>query len=232
MTDTADTGAGQARAAAAGMTRYRMRAMAMLAVAAALSLYLSWPRRAPSQLHLARDIPLQLGEWRGIEHELDQRTLEILGTDDVLSRTYVTDREGEIPVTFLVIFARHTRRATHPPEICLHGEGYSVDNMRTVDIDLGPGRERFPVRELIISRSGQRRLVYYFFKHAERYSANYWGHQMRVAMAKLINPGSSDTIIRADSVISPPRDVEGARRRAETFLRAVIGHVDACLPKS
>lgn len=232
MTEAADTGAGQACAAAAGVTKYRTLALVILAVAAALSLYLSWPRTAPRQLHLAEGIPLQLGEWRGFEHKLEKRTLEILGTDDVLSRTYMTGKGRATPVTFLVIFARHTRRATHPPEICLHGEGYIIENIATVNLDLGPGREQFPVRELTILRAGQRRLVYYFFKHAEHYSASYLGHQMRVAMAKLVNPGASDAIIRADTVISPPRDVEGARRRAERFLRAIIDHVDDCLPKS
>ncbi len=231
MTKETGTGVGQARAAAGGVTRYRTRAVMILVIAAALSTYLLWPRPLPSQLHLAEGIPLKLGKWSGVEHELAPRTLEILRTDDVLSRTYTTEKEREAAVTFLVIFARHTRRATHPPEICLHGEGFVIESVATVNIDLGPGREQFPVRELIITRSGKRRLVYYFFKHAERYSASYWGHQIRVAMAKLANPGASDAIIRADTAIDSFEGIDDARLRAATFLRDVIGHVDDCLPK-
>ena len=203
-------------------------ALIMLAVTAVLSVFVTWPREARPSLALAERIPREIEGWSGADEQVEKRTLEILGTDDVLSRTYYGGR-GAPPVHFLVIFARHTRRATHPPEICLKGEGWATESMATRPVNLGPQRGEFPVRELVMLRQEQRLLVLYFFKHASYYSADYWSHQLRVALAKLINPNASDTMVRVETIVAPSEALPAARARAERFLRAIFPDMDRCL---
>jgi EpsI family protein len=206
--------------------RYSVAVIIMLAVSAALSVYLGWPSDAESKLAVADRISFSLGDWSGTDHRLSDRTIEILGTKNVLSRTYAAPGQSAT-VSFLLIFAQHTRRATHPPEICLKGEGYTIEGMSSVAMDLGGSRRKFEVRELVVSKGEERLLVQYVFKHADRYSSNYWSHQARVAMAKLMNPNASDAIVRLDTPVRG--DLTAARARLRQFFGLLLPEVDSCM---
>jgi len=218
-----------AAVAAPPRLRYRGVVLAALAVAAALALHLTWPRKSGQDLHLAQRFPTTLGRWHGQDFRLSDHVLKILSAREVMSRFYVAEDTNE-SLRFLVVTAEHTRRATHPPEICLRAEGYRMEEMTTRFLDLGSSYSRFPVRELVATRGEERLLVQYTFRHAGYYTANYWWYETRITLAKFLRPETSGAIVRVDINLRPGEDLEYARQQAASFLCLALPEVDRVLP--
>ena len=212
-----------------GVSRRLTVAVGILAAVTATSLYLVWPRARIEYSEFAARIPLDLGGWKGQELGFDQRTLDVLGTTDVTSRKY--QKDGEPDVDFSVIYARFTRRATHPPEICMKGSGWLVASQRDRELGLGTDSHRrsLVVRELELRKDGQNHLLFYFYKSRKRYTASYWQQQIRVTLSRLRDPNASDALIRVITPVAGGR-WEEARSRLTGFLADIIPHVDEALP--
>jgi EpsI family protein len=218
----------QARSAAP-YGRFYGIALAALALSAVLSAFLAWPRSVvPPSDTLAR-VPLKLGDWTGTDYPLDERTYEILGTRDVLSRVYSDD--GGDRVQLVVVLAQQTRKRTHPPEQCFAGEGYSVEQSDVRDVSLPPasGAAAVGVKELVLTMHDQKRLVWYFFKSGDHLTTSYWKHQVGLALSKLTHPDAADVLIRVDTV-APGGDMEAARRLLGGFLGESYPELTTRLP--
>ena len=207
-------------------------AVLLLGLCAASTTHATWPREAPMKQAYAEKVPMKLGAWSATKYKFDERTLELLGTDDVLARTY--SRPDQPSVDFVVVFAKHTRRATHPPEICLKGEGWMTENLmkRQAGPTILPERLRgrkFVVRELVVSKSGVKTLVYYFYKSGAKYTHSYWRQQLNALFGRLVDPDTSDALIRLITRVDPS-GIEAARGRLDEFLALALPEVDAHLP--
>ena len=200
----------------------------LLLVTGALSLYLTRPRPVPDPSVLLQRIPLEIGEWRGTEYELDRRTLELLGTEDVLSRSYRRD-PGDPPVQLLVVLAQQIRRRTHPPEQCLTGGGSSIVRSEIWKPAIEGAPEGFAVRELELAMGNGRMLTWYFYKTGDHLNTSYWAHQARVAFSKVTNPGATDILVRVET---PMRGTDrmSARSRMRDFLTYALPGIMERLP--
>jgi len=187
-----------------------------LAVVAAASVFLAWPRSASPPTDIWASIPLELGPWQGSDGSLSEHEYEVLGTRDVLVRTY---RNGDAEqVQLVVVVAQQMRRRSHPPEQCLTGEGYLLAAVREQTLAIpGGGGRRLAVRELILQRGQEARIAWYFFKSGPKLSTDYWSHQARVALRKLTDPQAADVLVRVD-VSAPVEHIESARALLRDFL--------------
>ncbi len=207
-------------------------ALLLLGLCAASTTYATWPRKATMKHLYAEQVPMNLGQWSARKYELDTRTIQVLGTDDIVARIYT--RLNEPAVDFVVIFAKHTRRATHPPEICLKGEGWITENLtkRQISPAILPERLRgkgFAIRELVVGKPGTRNLVYYFYKSGRKYTHSYVREQIHVALGRLADPDTSDALIRLITRIDSD-GIEPARSRLDEFPSVVLPEVDRHLP--
>ncbi len=195
-----------------------------LAAVAAVSVHLSWPRQTASASQILSVIPEQFGRWHGRDQELDDRTYDVLGTRDVLSRFYVDDRGRRVQL--LIVVAQQIRRRTHPPEQCFSGGGYSIRSrtLRTVPVAL-QGQSSIEVRELALDGPGHNRLAWYFYKTGRRISTSYFWHQAGVALRKIAAPDAADILIRVDALHQgPPGEQE--RQRLTEFLNALSSSLE------
>ncbi len=187
-----------------------------LALVAAASVFLAWPRSAAPPTDVWASIPLELGPWQGSEGFLSEREYEVLGTRDVLVRTYRNGDADQVQLT--VVLAQQMRRRSHPPEQCLTGEGYILAAVREQALAIpGDGGRRLAVRELILKRGQEARIAWYFFKSGPKLSTDYWSHQARVALRKLTDPQAADVLVRVD-VSAPVEHIERARALLRDFL--------------
>ena len=196
-----------------------------MAVVAALSLYVSWQRQVRPASAVLAGIPKSLGDWAGTDQLLDAHVYEILGTRDVLSRSYVNSKGDQ--VTLLIVLAQQTRSRTHPPEQCLTGEGYTILGAR--DRDLNIGSQAIPIREIQLSRSQGQRLSWHFYKSGNHLSTSYWGHQIGIALRKLKDPLAADALIRAETDADPNNPDRGQHVLTD-FFAAVTPSVLSKLP--
>ncbi len=102
-----------------------------------------------------KQLPLQIGDWAGLEVPLDERIVEATDTDDHVNRQYVR-RNGKDAVSLFVAYGLRMRDlAPHRPEVCYPGAGWTVDDRRVVDVALDDG-SKLPVQIHQFSRGGDK----------------------------------------------------------------------------
>ncbi len=196
-----------------------------MAFAAALSIYVGWQRHMTPATAILNGIPKSVGDWTGADQQMDKRAYEILGTQDVLSRSYVNSKGDR--VSFLIVLAQQSPSRTHPPEQCLSGEGYTI--VGASDRDLVLGSLSLPIRELELSRSQGQRLSWHFYKSGEHLSTSYWGHQIGIVLRRLKDPLAADVLVRAETDADPNDPARGARVLTD-FYGAVAPYLLSKLP--
>jgi EpsI family protein len=162
----------------AGSLRFWIVAVIMLATALVLQAHSRsefFPPREPLS-----SLPLQIDGWTGIDIPLDQDTLDILGAGEFLVREYENASQSQ-PLISLFIAYFPTQKAgdtIHSPNHCLPGAGWVPTSREVVHI-AGPDGSSFPVNRYVVSKSGERQLVMYWFQAhgrevASEYQAKYY----------------------------------------------------------
>jgi exosortase D (VPLPA-CTERM-specific) len=134
-----------------------------------------FPARAPLS-----SLPSQIDGWKGTDDPIDEETLKILGPGEFLLRDYQEASQFQPWINLYVAYFP-TQRAgdtIHSPSHCLPGAGWVPTSREIVSLT-GPDGSSFPVNRYIVSKSGDRRLVLYWFQAhgravASEYSAKYY----------------------------------------------------------
>ena len=86
----------------------------------------------PSHQHslYAKQLPLSVDDWVGRDIDVDEQTLRILETEDVVMRDYT--KEGSPHVQMCIVYASNNRKVAHPPEVCYKGGGWSLEEKKPV----------------------------------------------------------------------------------------------------
>jgi exosortase D (VPLPA-CTERM-specific) len=125
-------------------------------------------------------LPSQIDGWTGTDDAIDDETLKILGPGEFLLRDYQETSQLQ-PWINLYIAYFPTQRAgdtIHSPSHCLPGAGWVPTSREVVSLS-DPDGSSFPVNRYIVSKSGDRRLVLYWFQAhgravASEYAAKYY----------------------------------------------------------
>ncbi len=70
-------------------------------------------------------VPLEVGDWRGSDMEVDAGLFTLAGARSYWARRY-TDRRGGGTVLAILMCGRSGKMAVHTPEICYRGAGYDL----------------------------------------------------------------------------------------------------------
>jgi EpsI family protein len=176
----------------------------------------------------AKDIPLIIGPWIGEDLGVDPKTKEILGTDDIIMRSYTRGlgrREDRDRVVLAVIFARGKRKVAHPPEQCYAAQGFEMLTIEpsTFTTQEGPVN----VQHLLISK-GRSQQVIYWYKAGDLNTPSFLGMQMKVILSSLLmEPPMRVGLIRLSSTINGGPDAKAeALQRVKEFAQRVFPEIE------
>lgn len=203
--------------------------LSMLCVSAALSAFFVRPRKAPPVSGILDRVPRVIGSWRGMESHASDLEKRILGTKDILTIAY--NHGPRRRVRLLIVVAQQARKRTHPPEQCYRGEGFERRSVgeTAFAIDIAGRPTRVRVREVVFERSDEKRLVWYLYKSGDRLSTSYWGHQLGVALEKVVGRTPADTLIRFDTPFVG-NDLDAARNVISDFATDALPAILNNLP--
>jgi len=190
----------------------------------------SYRPKAPQVGGRAKRIPLSLkgGTWNGKELEVDEQTIRVLKTEDIIMRRY--DR-GTDNVGLAVIFARGSRKVAHPPEQCYEADGFEVEQNRTDTFQTETG-QRIQVRRLLITRQGVSQVVFYWYKAGDKNTPSFFWQQFHVIMANLNPFKAKDTrvaLIRFNTHLRTREQVPAALDLLREFGRDIFPEIEAKL---
>lgn len=96
------------------------------------------------------DLPSMMGSYIGEEQDMTEAERVILPKDTGFERRVYTDFLGN-SVNCQIVLSSGDKRSIHRPEICLPGQGWTIQTGSTLPIQLEDGRE-LKVMHLVLSR--------------------------------------------------------------------------------
>lgn len=209
----------------------RPAVLVVLAVGAALSIYLAG---RPVAQHVGKQaggaIPLILDidgtPYEGIDLTLDERTLEILETDDYLYRRYMgsDDRAFEV----MIVFSTNIRNGVHAPEVCLEGSGQSVIQNELEEFQLD-SIGTLQMRKLTTRRNTRQSLHAYAFKCGGAYTTSYLRQQAAIFFNGLLRRNTAGALIRFTVEVDGPEDQQSGQLLHKA-IRKIMPDIESSLP--
>lgn len=149
----------------------------MLTLGAAGLGWISRPeaRVARQPLH---DLPYAIGEWAGRDaREFDAKTLEVLGVDDYITRSYAAP--NSVPMSLYIGYyeSQRTGDTMHSPMRCLPGTGWQplTTSIQQVVVEAASGHARaVPINRYLVQKGLQRHVVLFWYQmHGRVLSSEY-----------------------------------------------------------
>jgi EpsI family protein len=100
---------------------------------------------------LSKAFPLRIGEWQGKERPVEEAVVKGADCDDCVSRTY--SRGAESVQLWVAYGVRARDLMPHRPEVCYPGNGYTLEDSRSLELPIGGG-QRLECRTYQFSRGG------------------------------------------------------------------------------
>jgi len=176
-------------------------------------------------------LPLQFGNWNGVDVPLPLATVKVLHGATILERAY-SNKSTEPAVYLYVAYYpnQHAGDRRHLPEDCLEGSGWSALESGTTTIAL-PGQESFPANRFLIAKAGDRQLVlYWFWARGRGVASERWADAYLVLDSLRFNR-SDDALIRINTLVPPGEDFSTADRRLLSFATQAIPAMRTYFPR-
>jgi EpsI family protein len=175
-----------------------------------------------------RELPLELGNWAGIEKPLSDRILQAVGVTDYLNRSYFSDEDGSVQLYVGYYSSQSSGDTIHSPKNCLPGSGWDPVQSDRASIALS-STHRIVVNEYIVQRGPERQLVFYWYQGRGRVTSSEYSSKFWMVADAISRDRTDGALVR---VITPIRRSEGeARERLENFTRLVFPSLDAFIPQ-
>jgi len=84
---------------------------------------------AVKHLDIAKSLPMEFSGYVGKDLELKKYVYDILGSTNVLARSY---KKGDFEAEVSIVASFSDRLVIHPPEVCMHGSGAGIKNRNIV----------------------------------------------------------------------------------------------------
>jgi EpsI family protein len=212
------------------MKSLRFWTVVLLLTGAALLLHLraNVDHNPPSE-PLAQ-FPRSLAGWTGRDLQIDQETRDVLGAGDILSRYYFRDEHTEPVDLFIGYFpSQRTGQTIHSPKNCLPGAGWVFESSSAVDLIDSAGKTH-RVGEYIISNSGERQFVLYWYQAHGRSVADEYAAKIYMVVDAMRLNRTDGALVRVITPMAPSEDTAAARERAEAFTRQLAPLLPRFIP--
>ncbi len=222
----------------AGSLRFGIAAVLMLATALVLQAH-SRSEYFPPRASLS-SLPLQIDGWKGTDSVLDQQTLDILGPGEFLVRDYENASQPQPqpepqPQPWINLYIAYfpTQKAgdtIHSPNHCLPGAGWVPTSREVVQIKRRDGSS-FPVNRYVVSKSGDRELVLYWFQaHGRVVASEYWAKYYLVSDSVSMNR-SDGGLVRLLSPMLDGESPDAAQARVMKLGAQFLPLLDSYIPR-
>ena len=164
------------------------------------------------------------------ELEMDKESLAVLNADDILSRVYVDEKDGQMATLFVAYFStQRTGKAPHSPKNCLPGSGWAQMRSGTETIPISGQATPITVNQYIIARGDNESVVLYWYQARDRVVASEYSAKI-FTVTDSIRYNRSDTALVRVVVGVSNGDRQKAINTATSFVQAFFNPLKSYLP--
>lgn len=176
------------------------------------------------------EFPLKIGEWQGTPQTMEQEFIDTLHFNDYIIMNY-RNREGQ-DINFYVAYYESQRKAeaTHSPETCLPGGGWTFEQSGTVVFPLSDGR-MMKTNRAFIGKNGVKQLTYFWFPQRGRILTSLVQVKIYCFWDALTRQRTDGALVRIITSVYPNEDVKYAEARLQGFTKQVVPVLNQFLPQ-
>jgi EpsI family protein len=196
------------------------------------SLFYGFSRREYQPAHRPLDqFSLENSNWSVVENvDVDPETLEVLKADDLLSRIYRDNQNGDAVNLFVAYFeTQRTGKAPHSPKNCLPGSGWVPSQSGRMSITIPGQAQPITVNRYVVSRGENQSVVLYWYQARDRVIASEYSAKI-YTVADSIRYHRSDTSLVRVVVNVADGNIERATNDAVSFVQAFFTPLKQYLP--
>jgi EpsI family protein len=209
--------------------RSRLIIIALLAALIVYTYALRYRKIESPPLPLLDSIPAEIGAFRGSNEMEDPQTLEILGADATMFRTYRSD-EGSVVWLFIGYFGtQHENSQIHSPKHCYPGAGWVILDEESTRIALG--NRDSAAKSLTISDGARTHYVLYWFSGADGIVTNEFALKWNQMKNSLLQKPQATAFVRF-STDATGEAAGAARDSLIRFAGALAPHIEEVLRAS
>jgi EpsI family protein len=189
---------------------------------------LRYSEKAPDRVADFSGIPLQYGEYTGVEQPMADFAYDILQADVSTLRDYITIA-GRRTQLFVAYFkSQKYGSQIHSPKHCLPGGGWRIDRIipRQIELDEGIYKD---INQLLISVTNYKAVMFYWFETRSGSIRNEYGLKLDLLKNALFFQPTDAAIIRV-TVDATDGDYEKAVQFGLQFLSDFYPSVKSSLP--
>jgi len=165
------------------------------------------------------NLPLNIGNWHGVDIQSPDYVFEILETKDVLTRRY-SDHIGN-SIVLTVVCSDHNNGAFHPPEVCYAG-GANLQFLEKINENvLIDDYNYISTKKLYLKTSYGFTKVWYWFMVDGKFFGNFYRQQVELFLNLLRGKSTQAAMIKV-SVNSKDNPDE---KIAKKFIKLIKPYV-------
>ncbi len=158
--------------------------------------------------------------------KMDPKVIKILGVSSYIMRDY-EDPSGFVVNLYIGYYREQKEGAMiHSPQHCLPGSGWIPIVDKVVYINLKNG-EKIPVRKYILTKPGQKMIVFYWYQSRGRVIASDYKDRLYLIYDSIFRHRTDGSLIR---VIGISNNVEEAEKKEIKFIKALEPILQKFLP--
>jgi len=167
------------------------------------------------------EVPYKIDKWQGKDIELDERILQILGTDKVILREYRTP-ENDV-IWLYIVYCEKDRTRFRPPEYCYIGSGEAELIERDL-VNIPISKESLLVNRLIFQTPNGMQMVLFWFMVNEKMFASYYKQQLYIVLNTLTGKGYQGAMVRLSSYFQT-EDKEENLEKLKAFIKDLLPYL-------
>jgi exosortase D (VPLPA-CTERM-specific) len=212
-----------------GSFRFGLVAVPMLAAAIGLLAHFHWS--SPFVPHVG-SLPSQIGGWTGIDLPIDQETLKKLGPGEYLLRDYDNASQPESSIDLYIPFfpTQKAGDTIHSPANCLPGAGWIPISREVIRL-VRPDGSSIPVNRYVVSKTGERQLVLYWFQAHGRVVASEWWAKYYLIRDSIRLNRSDGGMVRLMTPMLEGESADAAQARMMKLGSQLLPLIDNYIPR-
>ena len=192
-------------------TKTRLYLILLLAVALALRVAITQRSVCLVSGYTVESLPAQLAAQSGVNLPLSPFEVALLSPDGgrIVQRSF---GHGATILWLAAVQSRSDWRVQHPPQICYTAQGWRIEAQAARTLRDKNARA-YGVQHMIVSKDGDRRVVYYFYTDGRHWTASYFSRVLHAFWDRAVH-AEADTWVLIQ--VSTPLSSGDADARLKT----------------
>ena len=174
--------------------------------------------------------PTIVADWRGRASSLEPQVEHFLGLTDYVLSNYAKSDGRSVNLYVAYYELQRKGQAPHSPSVCIPGNGWNIAKFERTRFVANDPQIELPYNRVVIEKSNQKQIVYYWFEQRGRKIDNEWWSKWYLLRDAVIKNRTDGALVRLTTPVYPGEAEADADQRLRAFVRDFVPKLAGYLP--